>query len=94
MRRLCTLVLLAACGTHAAMSSSPEPFACGTLTCDASTQYCSVVESTHPGGMPTYACVAADGGVPSCGSSSVSSPDMCGCYASPTGEITITSCPP
>jgi hypothetical protein len=89
--RSVAIALLVACGSHATGS---EPFSCGDLTCDASTQYCSIVGSTHPGGSATYACVVADGGVPSCGSDAVSSPGMCGCYASPTGEITVMACPP
>jgi hypothetical protein len=47
-----------------------------------------------PGGSATYTCVAADGGVPACGSSTVSSPGMCGCYVSGSGAVTLTSCPP
>ncbi|HEY1814484.1 MAG TPA: hypothetical protein VGG74_19160 [Kofleriaceae bacterium] len=89
--RVLVVLLLAACATH---ETGSVTFSCGDVSCDASTQYCSIVEPSLPNGSASYTCVAADGGVPSCGSSTASSPGMCGCYVSGSGAITITSCPP
>jgi hypothetical protein len=72
-----------------------HPFACGDLMCNSATEICSIVAGHLPGEASTYACVASDGGPPSCGGpSSATMPGSCGCYASPNGEVTSTLCPP
>jgi hypothetical protein len=87
------LVLALSCSHDS--TAVDQPFTCGTLTCDAATQSCSIVTSPLPNGQPSYACVTSDGGVPSCeGKSIATGPGMCGCYVSPAGAVTDTECPP
>jgi hypothetical protein len=81
--------------SHDSTMVEQQPFSCGSLTCDTATQSCSIVMPPLPNGQPSYACVTADGGVPSCdGKSIATGPGMCGCYVSPTGAVTDTACPP
>jgi hypothetical protein len=75
--------------------TSGHTFACGSLMCNSATETCSIVNGHLPGQAATYACDASDGGAPSCGgASSATAAGQCGCYESPTGEVTSTECPP
>jgi hypothetical protein len=76
-------------------STSAHAFACGSLNCDAATEFCSITNGHLPGQAATYECVTSDGGAPSCGGpNSAASPGNCGCYESSQGEVTKTLCPP
>lgn len=92
MRQL-LLVLALGCSHDSPMVA--QPFSCGPMTCETATQSCTIAMSSLPNGQPSYACMTADGGVPSCdGKSIASGPGACGCYVSPTGAVTETECPP
>jgi len=72
----------------------PGFFACGEpgnyIYCNPTSQYCLLVRSSH---SRDYSCQLADGGAPTCaGDPPASAPYECGCYAGPSGEITITVC--
>ncbi len=87
-------------GNSSGSSGGGHAFACGTMTCNSTTQYCSVVEYGHAilpdggqGSSQVSTCTTVDGG-PSCSGSSSAVAGGCGCYESPTGEVTITECTP
>ena len=91
----CCLVLRGLAGCETSHPVVDHSFSCGSLMCNSSAQACLIANSNLPGGHPTYACVASDGGAPSCdGSIRATAPGMCGCYISQTGEVTTTLCPP
>src|SRR5262245_58322908 len=76
-------------------SSSGHTFACGDLMCNSATETCSIINGNLPGEAPSYTCKASDGGPPSCGGmNSATAPGQCGCYESPSGEVTTALCPP
>jgi hypothetical protein len=94
-------LLVLGCGSSSGGSSggggTGHAFACGSTTCNSATQYCSIVTggAVVDGGTNTSAgCASFDGGKGCPGGSSATSPGQCGCYESPSGEVTITECVP
>jgi hypothetical protein len=88
-----------ACGLDS--GAGGHAFACGTATCNSAAQYCSIVIYGHAilpdggqGSSQTTTCGAFDGGASCPGGSGAMSAGACGCYESPTGEVTITECTP
>jgi hypothetical protein len=78
-------------------NAESQRFACGPhKTCSSATQFCSAY--IGPLGDPgSHTCVGSDQGVPpTCENQEfgppVMSPGQCGCYQSPTGDVTITYC--
>jgi hypothetical protein len=82
-----------ATGQDAAPSDAGS-FACGPDTCSGATQYCLIQNRPHSDAGPAYSCEAADGALSCSGMSMANAPGDCGCYESPSGQITITTCPP
>jgi hypothetical protein len=78
-------------------SGGGHSFACGSTTCNSATQYCfAVVGGAVPidgGPSGSAECETQDGGQ-ACTGGSATGPGQCGCYESPSGEITITECVP
>ncbi len=75
------------------------PFACDTMSCDPTTQYCEIDHSPLPDGGSTGQCKPLTAGCAcSCACvgmmSTAGSPGACGCYESPSGQITVGFCPP
>jgi len=69
------------------------------MTCNSGTQYCNlVVGGAHlpdASTQPNATCIDFDGGK-GCPGGGFMAADAgeCGCYESPTGEVTVTECAP
>ena len=77
---------------------SPPPFYCGDagLICDPETQYCYVVHLGSPTSKDFIACdVPEGGGKPGCTDANAApGPNLCGCWETDAGEVTLIACPP
>jgi hypothetical protein len=99
----CVVAWLTACGSSSAGSADAgtgagHSFACGSSQCNSATQYCSIVTggvvSLEGGTNTSSTCASLDGGKGCPGGSTATSPGQCGCYESPSGQVTNTECVP